>query len=280
MQIDAEPFILGGTDGAPIRGTVRAAGDARRAIIVSHGFKGFADWGSMPHICTRLASAGFAAVAMNFSHNGIGESGMEFTEPELFSLDTVSAELHDLRTVVDALGAGRLPLAAHATQPCGLLGHSRGGGISILAAEGNADVGAVALWGCVATFDRFTERAKREWRERGSIETEVWPTGENLRMSAAYLDDLQAHQDAFDLERAIAALTQSILIVHGEQDLTVPLREADRLRAAAHWAEHHVIPATGHTFGAVHPFEGATPALERAIDLTVEFFSRTLLTSG
>jgi hypothetical protein len=33
---------------------------------------------------------------------------------------------------------------------------------------------------------------------------------------------------------------------------------------------------TGHTFGAVHPFAGMTPALTEAFDATVQFLGRSL----
>jgi fermentation-respiration switch protein FrsA (DUF1100 family) len=66
-------------------------------------------------------------------------------------------------------------------------------------------------------------------------------------------------------------------LVHGEEDLSVPLREARELhQATAGRAELLRIPRTGHTLGAVHPWQGTTPALERAIQASTEWLTKQL----
>src|SRR3954451_5489641 len=109
---------------------VRAGGRStpRPAVVVVHGFKGFKDWGLWPPYAERLARAGFSAINFNLSGSGVDDSG-DFVFPERFGRNTFSAELQDLRRVLDALSAGELEVSP--PTGIGLLGHSRGGGVSV-----------------------------------------------------------------------------------------------------------------------------------------------------
>ena len=52
------------------------------------------------------------------------------------------------------------------------------------------------------------------------------------------------------------------------------------LRRIAGWktdAETYEVEGAGHTFGAVHPFQGSTPHLEAAAERVVAFFTQHLL---
>ena len=124
-------FRLTGADGGTLRGDVRTAGRARPAVVICHGFKGFKDWGYFPVTADRLARAGFTAVSFSFSGAGVGDDGETFNEPERFGRNTYSVQLADLDIILHALGSGALGLQPSAV---GLLGHSMGGGVTILRA--------------------------------------------------------------------------------------------------------------------------------------------------
>ena len=55
------------------------------SVIFVHGFKGFKDWGFVPYLCNYFAEQGFFTITFNFSHNGIGDNPLEFTELEKFA---------------------------------------------------------------------------------------------------------------------------------------------------------------------------------------------------
>jgi pimeloyl-ACP methyl ester carboxylesterase len=61
-------------------------------------------------------------------------------------------------------------------------------------------------------------------------------------------------------------------VVHGRDDQTIPLVEGERLARGSSSASLEVLDETGHTFGVVHPFEGTTPGLDRAIELSIRHF--------
>lgn len=246
-------------------------------IIFAHGFKGFKDWGSFPTVCTLLAAEGFYAISFNFSHNGIAGHSQQFTQLDKFRQNTFSLEVDELAQVVRAVEQGRVPQPENAGSGCiCLTGHSRGGGIALLAASRTPGVKAVATWASVADFNRYTDAQKARWRAQGVFETKNMRTGQIMQLGLDLLNDIEDNAPALNIEAAAAALKRPLLILHGDQDMAIKPEDAHRLYQAADPAQTTlcIIPATGHTFGAVHPFAGMTPALEQVIGLTADFFRK------
>jgi pimeloyl-ACP methyl ester carboxylesterase len=254
---------------------VRAGGrgSPRPAVVVVHGFKGFKDWGLWPALAERLARAGLSAVTLNLSGSGVDDSG-EFVYPERFGHNTFSAELQDLRRVTDALAGGELGVAPPSA--VGLLGHSRGGGIAVLHAASDARITALATWAAISTVERWPASQRAAWRSAGVNEVKNVRTGQVLPLYPDVLDDIERHAAALDIEAAAARVAVPWLIVHGTDDEAVALAEGERLAAAAPGARFLAVEGAGHTFGAIHPWGGATPALERVEDTTLAFFAETL----
>ena len=73
-------------------------------------------------------------------------------------------------------------------------------------------------------------------------------------------------------------LNKPLLIIHGEQDLTVPIKEAEQIFSWSNRGntEFHKIKATGHTFDIVHPFEGSNPKFDSVLECTLNFFNKNL----
>jgi pimeloyl-ACP methyl ester carboxylesterase len=92
-------------------------------------------------------------------------------------------------------------------------------------------------------------------------------------MNYTYISDLELHGEEYSPLRAISEVSADILIIHVEQDMTVPIREAYALKERSHSAQMHSIPQAGHIFGCTHPFTEMTSSLRDAIDSTTAFFS-------
>jgi uncharacterized protein len=257
---------------------VRAGGreTPRPAVVLVHGFKGFKDWGLWPTFAARLARAGLSAVTFNLSGSGVDDSG-EFVFPERFGHNTFSAELQDLRRVVDALMAGELGVAAPSR--LGLLGHSRGGGIAVLHAAEDLRIRALVTWSAISTVERWSDAERAAWRAARVQSVTNARTGQILPLYLDVLEDIERNGHALDIERAAGAISVPWLIVHGQEDEAVDMIEGERLAAAARSTSAEFLPVegAGHTFGAAHPWRGPTPALERVEDATLAFFSRELL---
>ena len=272
-------FTLMSSLGDPIRGDIRflEGGGKRPAVIVCHGFKGFKDWGFHPHLGVRLAEAGFVAVHFNLSRNGVGEDLMEFTEPEKFRKNTSTIELQDLATVIQAVQT-QFPGDLVDSSRIGLLGHSRGGGLAILAAALHPGVKALVTWAAVSTFDRFDDPATVDiWRKMGYLDVVNSRTGQVLQMGIEYLDDLRQNKEKLDILAAASRLKIPFRLIHGTADESVSFLEAGAIRGRAKNAkpvELISLEGAGHTFGAAHPFERTTRHLEEAIHETTEWFER------
>ncbi|HET7038389.1 MAG TPA: alpha/beta fold hydrolase [Gemmatimonadales bacterium] len=273
------PFVLSGADGGPLRGDVRAAGNAPRpAVVICHGFKGFKDWGFFPPLADRLARAGFTAVSFNFSGSGVGADGDRFDEPERFGHATLGGDLADLATVLRALRAGELRGAAPVTR-LGLFGHSRGGGVSLLQAASDREVRALVTWSAIGTAHRWGKETVARWRAAGRLDVTNQRTGQVLPLYLDALDELDADVEGrLDLPAAAARVSCPWLQIHGEADETVPVAEAKRLhRHAAAGSRFITVPRGSHTFGARHPWGGVTRELELAMDQTVGWFTAYLV---
>jgi alpha-beta hydrolase superfamily lysophospholipase len=278
--VTEHPFFFDSSEGLAIRGDVHRPGAGPAPFVVClHGFKGFKDWGFWPETARRLCAEGYGVVRFNFSHSGLGEDPQSFFETTLFETGTFSREVEDLREVLTRLTEGQLPGCEDLDVPgVALLGHSRGSVSALaVAASGEFPVRSVALWNPVSTVSWWDDETRRRWREAGSWEIVNTRTGQIFHMTTALLDDAEKNREKLHPAVNAGRLRVPLLCVVAAEDETVPSAASRRLATAAGaLGSLHEIPATGHTFGAAHPFPGATPALEEAIRFTSEHFGRTL----
>lgn len=247
----------------------------RPAVLVLHGFKGFKDWGMFPPLSERLAKAGFTVVSFNLSGSGVDDAG-EFSLPDHFARATYSGDLGDIAQVVEAVASGALDVAAPTS--IGLLGHSRGGGLGVLAAAAQPRIGALVTWAAISDVHRYSPEEVAAWRARGQIDIVNSRTGQVLPILTDVLDDVVQHgSTTLEIRAAAGRLAVPWLVLHGESDATVPVAEARALHTAGGpAAELMVIPGAGHTFEAVHPWQGPTPAFDAAADASLAWFRRHL----
>ncbi len=251
----------------------------RPTVLICHGFKGFMEWGFFPYLACLLTERGFVAVRFNFSGSGMLPGDELVTETEAFSAATHSKDLVELTQVIDQLGVEIAPTVID-RERIGLLGHSRGGGTSILATGQAATknrVRSLVTWSAVSTFDRLTMEQKADWRESGSLPITNARTGQEIGLDRVVLEDLERSSDQLDILAAATRCQVPWLIVHGNADETVPVDEARWLaKRAPQKVRLEVISQGSHTFGATHPFNGPTPQLIAALNVTQQWFRKTL----
>ncbi|QDV10095.1 Alpha/beta hydrolase family protein [Planctomycetes bacterium Poly30] len=238
----------------------------RPVVVLSHGFKGFMDWGFFPMLSTRLARAGFVVVSFNASGSGIGDDPMVMDDEEAFLRDTYTRQLEDIARVrawarrLEGVDAGREAL----------MGHSRGGGMSIVAAAEDPPA-ALVTWAAIDESDRFDDATKAHWRAEGELRVPNGRTGQVHRMSVAALDDFEEHRERLDIVAAAGRYPGPFLAIHGSKDGTVPPSAATRLAAAAPGGSALILEGADHAFDAKHPMGEVSPeALERAIAATLD----------
>jgi pimeloyl-ACP methyl ester carboxylesterase len=96
-------------------------------------------------------------------------------------------------------------------------------------------------------------------------------------MNIEQLEDIETNKvGSLSIEKAVKGLEKPLLIVHGEQDLTVPIAEAEHI---FDWSNKSItvfekIAAAGHTFDSVHPFNGSNKKFDLVLLKTYEFLHK------
>ncbi|PTM57510.1 alpha/beta hydrolase family protein [Desmospora activa] len=277
-EVETDPFHLSlPQEERVIRGEVRLTPSTQPlpTVILCHGFKGFRRWGFFPYAAEALAQAGFAVITFDFSMNGIGADGENFTELDRFAHNTYSREQEDLARILQALKQQELPQSdAIDPQRLALVGHSRGGANSLLFALDHREVDRVILWNSIARPDLFSPELKERIRREGRATIPNARTGQDMPIDREVLDDLEANRERYELLQRLKGYEKPVLILHGDADLSVPPDTAKRLAAAIPTHKTHFLAGANHTFGAVHPFQGTTPQLEEAVRHTVSFLQK------
>lgn len=249
---------------------------SRGVIIFAHGFKGFKDWGHWHLLAAGFARVGYTFVKFNFSHNGTTlEEPLTLADPEAFGANNYGLELIDLGTVVDwcceHLGAGS------PERPIALIGHSRGGGISILHAAQDERIKILITWASVDNMAFAWQRsgAAEQWRKEGVLWITNARTGQQLPLYLPFLEDVEAHPTQYALQPALQKLTCPLLIIHGNADPSVPLAAAEQLHQWKPEAKLVIIDQADHVFGGYHPYPLTTlpPPSQQLLDRSLAFLA-------
>jgi pimeloyl-ACP methyl ester carboxylesterase len=267
-----EAFDIPSKDGLFIRGEVYPAESSIGAVLICHGFKGFAHWAFFPYLARKLAENGLTAITFDFSGSGIGADRESFTEPGAFAGNTLSRDLEDLDNLVDYARRRKLIEGKFS-----MFGHSRGGGTAILhAAAADSNVSSLVTWAAISYPNRWSSEDVLTWRRRGFAEIQNSRTGQIMRLDTDLLDDVELHgKTKLDIEAAARKIKVPWLIVHGTADETVPMSEAERLHSLAPVVSTlRLIEGAGHSFEARHPLAEVPPVLEKVVLETVKFLVR------
>lgn len=259
------PFELHMAENRTIRGDIYRAKNepSKGTLLLLHGYKGFKNWGMFPFVATELAEV-VDVIALNFSHNGVGENLMEFTELDKFARATYSRDLEDIEAVIHEIHN-----TVSTAKPILLLGHSRGAGVSfIYALDHPGEIAGVISWNGIANVDLLTADNKAEMRATGRSYALNDRTKQMMPLDLEILEDMERNQEKFDIVGRISSATFPITLVQGSEDGERGIRGSEKLvanNAAIEWVK---IPEGNHTFGSVHPFQGVTKPLKLAIEET------------
>lgn len=256
-MIRQENFSLTGSNDRLITGdiTFDESNSTLPLVIFVHGFKGFKDWGAHNSVARYFAQNGFRYLKFNFSHNGVTEENLQdITDMETFASNTVSKELYDLDQVI-SFACNKENFTA--MNKVSLLGHSRGGGLSIIQASNDPRINKLVTWGSISDFrSLWSPEQVEQWRKKGKIEIENARTREKMPLNVDVLEDLEENEEILSVEAAAKRLNIPWLIVHGDNDINVDVSVAKKLNELQLNARLSIIEGTDHVFGAKHPFDG------------------------
>ncbi len=244
------------------------------AIVMAHGFLGFKDWAFFPWLSAFFAQAGFPVLRFNFSGSGMGSAkDGPFQEMENFEKDTITRQVEDLHAVVSRLEQGGLDSRLPPQKDLFIWGHSRGGGVCLLAAGQCPAVKGVATWATISRVNRYFYEARQAWRKEGFTSTESSRTGQALRYSLDFLEDAENWGKEGDIPAYLNRLEIPVLFVHGSEDASVSPDESESLAAIHPHSHLAILAGADHKFKASHPFTQPPPVLVEAAQTTVRFFT-------
>lgn len=248
-------------------------------ILFVHGFKGFKDWGAFPDACEELARAGFTVVAFNLSLNGVGSNMLEFDRLELFRRETLSQDLADIGSVIEAIKNKEIhnDKVVMDTDRIGILGHSRGGHTAVVAAIEYSEIQCLVTWSAVADYNkRWTKKMVDDWNSKGFTEIKNSRTGQLMPLDKVVYDDAIENADRLMAAQRVRELHIPSMFLAGKNDETVPISESELLfrESPAYDKELRLIENAGHTFQISHPFDEQDfpPEFSEVLDLTEGWF--------
>ncbi len=199
--------------------------------IVMHGFKGNRNWGFLPTLTEQFAEMGYIAINYDHSLNGNIPGSIKYNMDK-FRQITISAQLQELEILIAKIKSGELFQELDINKIWNgeivLCGHSMGAAIALVYATENK-IDKLIMMSPISKFDRYTERQKIQWRIDGQIEFYNPKIEQTMSLNSNFIDDMDANLKRFDLLAAIAKCNSQILIVHGEQDMTVQIKESQAL---------------------------------------------------
>ncbi|MGB6035070.1 MAG: alpha/beta fold hydrolase [Cryomorphaceae bacterium] len=244
-------------------------------VIFCHGYKGFKDWGPWNLLAEYFASAGYDFLKFNFSHNGgTVENPIDFPDTEAFAQNTYTKELCDIEQILVRVQEGvDFEKSKKHYKRIFLIGHSRGGGMAILAADKFQEIDKLITWAAVSDFSERFNFDMEKWKNDGVTHIKNGRTGQMLPHNYSFYTDFATNRTELDIPVKAKKLRLPWLIAHGYDDEAVCISNADYLKSLNSRAQFLIIKEAGHTFGGSHPWKEQTlpSKLEALADSTIEF---------
>lgn len=255
-------------------------GQQKPLVIFCHGYKGFKDWGPWNLVAEQFLEANLFFVKFNFSHNGgTIENPIDFPDLEAFAENNYSKELDDVDHVLNyLLSKDNEFLNEINTTNITLIGHSRGGGISILKASEDQRITQLITWASVCDFEKRTATIGdlELWKKEGVKYVLNGRTKQQMPHNYQFYEDFKAHEKRLHIELATKRLKIPQLIIHATNDPSVKFDEAEALHR---WNSNSIlmpIENSNHVFNASHPWEEKIlpNKLKQVVDKSIRFIKQ------
>ena len=246
-------------------------------VIFAHGYKGYKDWGAWNLMAQKFAEAGFFFVKFNFSHNGTTiEKPTDFADLDAFGQNNFSKEMSDYDEVLNYFcNHDKVD-----SEKIAIIGHSRGGGISVIKAFEDDRVKLLISLAGVSNFKyRFPTKDRfDEWKNSGVMYSENKRTHQQMPHYFQFFEDFERNEQRFDIQHAAQHLVKSFLIIQGTDDDAVKDKEAFLLNEWCKTSELVIMENANHTFGAKEPWteNGLPDQLNKATSLATDFLKAHL----
>lgn len=257
----------------------KSDGTKKPLVIFCHGYKGFKDWGSWDLVAEAFSKQYLFFIKFNFSHNGgTVNNPIDFPDLNAFSENNYTKELIDLDDIINFILSENF---THKNEidisNITLIGHSRGGGISIIKASEDQRITKLITWASVSDYgSRFGSNNEiNEWQENGVKYVLNGRTKQQMPHLYQFYEDFQINKERFNIEHSVKKLDIPFLIIHAKGDSSVTINEADSLNSWNTKSKLFKIEDSNHVFGASHPWvkDMLPETLKRVVEKSIEFIT-------
>ena len=151
----------------------------------------------------------------------------------------------------------------------------RGGGIVLLKSNEDTRVKKVITLAGVCDFDKRTATIGdlEQWKNEGVKYVKNGRTKQNMPHFYQFYEDFIQNKERLDVKKATENLTIPHLIIHGNNDTSVLINEAESLKKWNSNSEFKIIENANHVFNTSHPWiqENLSKELENVVELCVNF---------
>ncbi|AUC83059.1 S9 family peptidase [Lacinutrix sp. Bg11-31] len=232
-------------------------------VIFCHGYKGFKDWGSWDLMAEVFRKAETFFVKFNFSHNGgTTENPIDFPDLDAFAENNYIKELDDLDAVLNYFLSEDSEYKNEIdTNNVTVIGHSRGGGISIIKAAEDSRITTLITLASICDFGKRTATIGdlKQWQKEGVKYVLNGRTKQQMPHNYQFYENFKTNETRLNIEKAEKSLKIPHLIIHAKDDPSVKFNEAEYLHF---WNPKSIllpIENSDHVFGAKHPWEEKSP---------------------
>ena len=231
--------------------------ESRRGIILGHCFTCSRHTRVLRDISHGLLDEGFKVLRFDFSGNGQSEGE--------FANSFYSKQLSEMKTAISFMSAQKVSWI-------GLAGHSMGAVVALLAAGEVANVKAVCTLAAKAsplgTSYFFNDSQLHELKLRGRLQ--FISRGRTLELTEGFFEDAAR----YNLSDIVASLRQPLLVVHGDQDETISVEEAYKLKQfKSRHTDLAIIPGADHMFS-------RDEYRAQVVEIVVKWFKRLAVEDG
>lgn len=225
-----------------------------KIVILCHGFLGSKSSWANRTLGEQLGMRGIATLRFDFFGHGQSDGDMR----DLL-LTTLVAQTESVMALMRGQGFTHIAL----------LGSSFGGLVATLVAAKHPTLAALALRCPVGDFPallrrQFGSRGIELWKRLGQVPESVGPIPVHIR----FFEDCERH----DVHQAAQALGVPTIIVHGDRDEVIPVKQSEELYARIRAEKAlYVIPDADHRFSNPEQFR-------RTTELLVDWLIRYLAT--
>ena len=240
-----------------------------RLLICAHGFK-----------ANRTEDGRFLQVAQTLAEDGITSIMMGFPGCDVSTEDFLNYSLSSCMDDIDACYEYMKKNYEIDPDHVGMIGYSMGGRLTALYIRKHTEIRCIGIW-AGACYDGFggdsflgvkTDAMRNEAKEKGYCDFYNIFDDTYIKLSRQLIEDMESRSPIEGLKE----YTGSAIVVHGDQDITVPYEHAhDTYASLIHAEDRKLVTVAGadHGFGA---WDDHPELSKQLTDSTIAYFKEHL----